>query len=110
GVAEGAGRLAEAREWILTALATKPDAALAGATTYLRLFASAAGGCMLADEALAAARRGGAAGDGADRPGRTAIARFFAENLAVQAPALARMITEGADAVLMADAGIGAPL
>ena len=100
--------LAQATEWILTALAAQPDAALAGATTYLRLFAAAAGGCMLADEALAAARQG-AAGDGADRPGRIAIARFFAENLAIQAPALARIVTESADAVLMADAGIGAP-
>ena len=32
------------------------DAALAGATPYLRLFGHAAGGCMLADEALAATR------------------------------------------------------
>jgi acyl-CoA dehydrogenase len=100
--------LAQATEWILTALTAKPDAALAGATTYLRLFAAAAGGCMLADEALAAARQG-AEGDGADRPGRIAIARFFAENLAIQAPALAHIVTESADAALMADAGIGAP-
>jgi acyl-CoA dehydrogenase len=106
---EATDSLAQATEWVLTALATRPDAALAGATTYLRLFASAAGGCMLADEALAAARQGGATGDdGADKPGRVAIARFFAENLAVQAPALARIVTEGADAVLMADASIGA--
>ena len=109
-LAEAADSLAQATEWTLAALAVKPDAALAGATTYLRLFAAAAGGCMLADEALAAARHGGTSGDGAERAGRIAIARFFAENLAVQAPALARMITEGADAVLMADAGIDAPL
>jgi 3-(methylsulfanyl)propanoyl-CoA dehydrogenase len=108
-LAEATDSLARATEWVLAALATKPDAALAGATTYLRLFASAAGGCMLADEALAAARNGGdTGGNGADRPGRIAIARFFAENLAVQAPALARVVTEGADAVLTADAGIGA--
>jgi acyl-CoA dehydrogenase len=108
-LAEATDSLAGATEWVLAALAGRPDAALAGATTYLRLFASAAGGCMLADEALAAARQEGAAGDGADRPGRIAIARFFAENLAVQAPALARIVTESADAVLTADAGIGAP-
>jgi acyl-CoA dehydrogenase len=100
--------LEQATEWILATLPAKPDAALAGATTYLRLFASAAGGCMLADEALAATRQN-ADGDGADRPGRIAIARFFAENLAIQAPALARIVTESADAALMADAGIGAP-
>jgi acyl-CoA dehydrogenase len=108
-LAEATEALAQATEWILTALAARPDAALAGATTYLRLFASAAGGCMLADEALAASRQGGAAGDGADAPGRLAVARFFAENLAVQAPALARIVTEGADAVLTAEAGIGVP-
>ena len=63
---------------------TNPDAALAGATPYLRLFGTAAGGCMLADEALAASRLADGA---ADKPGRVAIARFFAENIAVQAPA-----------------------
>jgi hypothetical protein len=81
---------------------------LAGATTSLRLFASAAGGCMLADEALAAARQAGGDADGADRAGRVAIARFFAENIAVQSPALARIITQGGDAMLAASAGIGA--
>ena len=60
-----------------------PEAALAGATPYLRLFAYAAGGCMLAEEALAreARRR-------ATAHGRIALARFFAENIAVQAGGL----------------------
>jgi alkylation response protein AidB-like acyl-CoA dehydrogenase len=108
---EATDSLSEATEWLLATLTTQPDAALAGATTYLRLFASAAGGCMLADEALAAARHesGDGEGDGADKAGRVAIARFFAENLAVQAPALARIVKEGADAMLAAGAGIGAP-
>jgi hypothetical protein len=106
-LAEATDSLSEATEWLLAALAAKPDAALAGATTYLRLFASAAGGCMLADDALAAARHGD--GNGADKAGRIAAARFFAENLAVQAPAFARIITQGADAMLAASAAIGAP-
>jgi acyl-CoA dehydrogenase len=105
-LAEATDSLARATDWLLGALETSPDAALAGATTYLRLFASTAGGCMLADEALAAARHAG--DNGVDKPGRIAIARFFAENLAAQAPALARVVTEGADWVLTADAGIGA--
>jgi alkylation response protein AidB-like acyl-CoA dehydrogenase len=104
-LAEATDSLAEATEWLLNALASKPDAALAGATTYLRLFASAAGGCMLADEALAAARQG--EGDYADKAGRVAIARFFAESVAVQAPAFKHIITQGADAMLAASAGIG---
>jgi acyl-CoA dehydrogenase len=107
---EATDSLATATEWMLATLSAKPDAALAGATPYLRLFASAAGACMLADEAVAAGRQDvGAGSHGIDKPGRIAIARFFAENLAVQAPALARVITEGADAVLAVGAGIGAP-
>jgi acyl-CoA dehydrogenase len=103
---EAVDSLAGATDWMLAALASSPDAALAGATTYLRLFASAAGGCMLAEEALAASRDPD--GIGSDKPGRIAIARFFAENLAPQAPALARIVTEGAQSVLAAEAGIGA--
>jgi acyl-CoA dehydrogenase len=100
--------LAGATDWILARLATSPDAALAGAIAYLRLFASAAGGCLLAEEALAAARHKDNNG-GADKPGRMAIARFFAEHLAVEAPGLAQIVTQGADGLLTAGAGIGAP-
>ena len=57
--------LDRATQWILGQLAKNPDAALAGATTYLRMFAHAAGGCMLAEEAVAAARSGNGAGDAA---------------------------------------------
>src|SRR5205823_15020477 len=38
--------------WLLGRLEAAPEAALAGATPYLRLFAYAAGGCALAEEAL----------------------------------------------------------
>src|SRR5215469_1775699 len=65
---EAVEHLARATQWLLARLEGEPDAALAGATPYLRLFGLAAGGCMLADEALAALR---VAGD-ADAPGRVA--------------------------------------
>ncbi|HMA72964.1 MAG TPA: acyl-CoA dehydrogenase [Xanthobacteraceae bacterium] len=107
-LAEATDSLAQATEWVLAALATGPDAALAGATIYLRLFASAAGGCMLAAEALAAARGDDLGDGGADKSGRIAIARFFAENFAAQAPALASIVTESAGSVLAANAAIGA--
>ncbi|MFL4985899.1 MAG: acyl-CoA dehydrogenase [Xanthobacteraceae bacterium] len=101
-----AARLAEAIEsldrttaWLLGKLETAPDAALAGATPYLRLFAYAAGGAMLANEALAAIRA-----SGADPAARIALARFFAENLAVQAGALERTVIDGADSI--ADAAV----
>ncbi|HMK79176.1 MAG TPA: acyl-CoA dehydrogenase family protein [Xanthobacteraceae bacterium] len=95
-LADAVDSLERATVWLLGRLDSAPDAALAGATPYLRLFASAAGGCALAEDALAAMRLNGA---GADAPRRVALARFFAENLAVQAGTLETTITEGADSV-----------
>jgi alkylation response protein AidB-like acyl-CoA dehydrogenase len=69
------------------------DASLAGATPYLRLFATATGGALLAEEALAAARVG------TDPEARIAIARFFAEHLAPSSSGLEREVVEGADSV-----------
>ena len=69
------------------------DASLAGATPYLRLFATATGGALLAEEALVAARVGG------DSDARIAIARFFAEHLAPNSSGLEREVIEGAESV-----------
>src|SRR5437868_6898090 len=79
--------LERATHWLLGSQRNDLAAALAGATPYLRLFALAAGGALLAEEALAAVRLGG---NGADAGGRIALARFFAENLAVGAESLER--------------------
>jgi acyl-CoA dehydrogenase len=87
--------LERATQWLLAQ--TSSDAALAGATPYLRLFGTTAGGCMLAEEALASLR----AGDGT---GRTGLARYFAENIAVQANGLERSIMEGGDSIAAAQA------
>jgi len=95
--------LERATHWLLGSQRNDLDAALAGATPYLRLFALAAGGALLAEEALAAMRL---AGNGADAAGRTAIARFFAENLAVQAASLERTVVEAADSVTDAGAAL----
>ena len=61
GFGETAARLREAidsleraTQWLLAQKGS--DAALAGATPYLRLFGNAAGGCLLAEQALAALR------------------------------------------------------
>src|SRR5439155_24491543 len=91
-LAEAIDSLERATAWLLGQLAQAPEAALAGATPYLRLFANAAGGCALAEEALAAIRLGGDNG-AAEPAARTALARFFAENLAVQAGGLERTVT-----------------
>jgi acyl-CoA dehydrogenase len=90
-------------QWLLARQHNDLDTALAGATPYLRLFALAAGGAFLAEEALAATRLSGNGGDAAPR---IAIARFFAENFAVNAGALERTVVEGADSVTAADAAL----
>jgi acyl-CoA dehydrogenase len=92
---EAVDALDRATQWMLANVESNTDAALAGATPYLRLFGLTAGGCMLADEALAAQR----IGDGADPPGRISLARFFAEHLAVAAGGLERDATEGRESV-----------
>ena len=87
--------------WLLERLGTAPNEALAGATPYLRLFGSTLGGCMVANEAMAARDSGDRFGD----PKRyVTLARYFAENVAVQAPSLERTVVESADTVLGADA------
>ena len=77
-LADAVESLARATEWLLARLDNEPDAALAGATPYLRLFGLATGGCLLAKEALAAIRLN------ADAAARIAVTRFFAENCAVR--------------------------
>jgi acyl-CoA dehydrogenase len=94
------GSLERSSKWLLEKMASAPNDALAGATPYLRLFGSTLGGCMLAGEALAA-RDNETSGD----PQRyVTLARFFAENISVQAGSLERTVTESADSVTAADA------
>ena len=89
--------LERATRWLIAQKSS--DAALAGATPYLRLFGSAAGGCMLAEDALASLRA-------SDGTGRTALARFFAENIAIQASSLERTVTESSDSINGAQAAL----
>ncbi len=92
--------LERATRWMLDALASGRAAeALAGATAYLKLFGLAQGGTALARKALAAqASLDETAGD-KGHAARVVTARFFAEHLAAEAPALERAITEGAGSV-----------
>jgi hypothetical protein len=95
---EAVESLSRTTNWLISRLDKEPDAALAGATPYLRLFGLATGGCLLAQEALAALRLG------TEAAARLAVTRFFAENFAVGAGALERIVVEGAPGVLGADA------
>jgi acyl-CoA dehydrogenase len=92
--------LERATNWLIARLDNEPDAALAGATPYLRLFGLTTGGCLLAQQALAAMRLN------TDAAARVAVARFFAENFAVQAGGLERTVVECAPGLLGADAAL----
>lgn len=81
-----------ASEWLLRSLQTSPDAALAGATPYLRLFSITVGASYLAKAALVEA----------DTSKATVLARFYADNILVLAEGLAQSVTGGADAILVA--------
>ncbi len=86
--------LSEATRYLMETLPSNPDAAMAGATPYLRLFGLAAGGVYLARGALASAR------EGAGPSPYIALARFFAENLTTAAPGLKETVIGGADSTL----------
>ncbi|MGE0565893.1 MAG: acyl-CoA dehydrogenase [Pseudolabrys sp.] len=90
--------LERATQWLLSQKSAEP--VLAGATPYLRLFGNSAGGCMIANEALAALR------SGTDAAARLTLARFFAENICVQASGLERAVTAGDKSVTGADAAL----
>ena len=97
-LAEALDSLTRATQWFQNG--KDADAALAGASPYLRLFGITTGGCYLAQQALAAIRLGETA-----QP-RLVLARFFAENFAVQAGGLERTVVEGAPGLLGADAAL----
>jgi hypothetical protein len=88
---------------LLTENTRKPDAALAGATPYLRLFGLTAGAAYLAEIALAADAVG--AKDPANAA-RIATARFYAENLLPTVAGLEHAVVSGADSILRAEAAL----
>ena len=99
-LSEALDSLTRATQWLIGQTGKDVDAALAGASPYLRLFGITTGGCYLAQQALAAIRLGEAS------QSRLALARFFAENFAVQAGGLERTVVEGAAGLIGADAAL----
>jgi acyl-CoA dehydrogenase len=97
---EAVEALTRTTQWLLGQIGGNASEALAGAVPYLRLFGVTAGGCLLAQQALAALRLN------ADAAPRVALARFFAENFAVQAGALEHTVVEGGAGVIAADAAL----
>ena len=96
-LAEGVDALAEATDWMRTQMTQNPEAALASATPYLRLFGLVTGGSYLARGALAAVRDGSAANGSMHR---VSLARFFAETELPVAPGMAAAVTTSADSIL----------
>ena len=92
---------AAAGDFLLHAMQNDPVRALAGATPYLRLFALARGATLLDKAAHVAS-----AASAAHAARWTALARFFAENIAVDAPGLAQQIMTGGDAVMQGRAAL----
>jgi acyl-CoA dehydrogenase len=98
--------LERATRFMLGALADDAiEQALAGASPYLRLFATAQGGALLGQTALAAHRALTAGDNDPAQGGRVQLTRFFADNIATMAPGLAEVVVSGAaslkDAQLM---------
>ncbi|TXR48124.1 acyl-CoA dehydrogenase family protein [Phyllobacterium endophyticum] len=93
----GLNDLEQASLWLQRAItAGQIREAYAGATPYLRLFGLAAGATYLAKGALAGRN-----------PGRTALARFFAENLLSETSTLKDRIIHGAPSLLDARMALG---
>ena len=72
------------------------EEALAGATPYLRLFATAQGGALLGASALAAHRAASAGENDPANAGRVKLARFYADNIVPSATGLADVVVGGA--------------
>jgi butyryl-CoA dehydrogenase len=99
-LAEAADSLEQATHFMLAQLGSNMEAALAGATPYLKLFALAEGGAALAREALAA--------PDAVAAEKIAVARFYAKHDVNEAAAIAREVIDGSESVPPAEVVFGA--
>jgi butyryl-CoA dehydrogenase len=96
-VGKAVDSLERATRFMLGALADNAtEQALAGATPYLRLFATVQGGALLGASALAAHREASAGDNNPANAGRVQLARFFADNVAPSASGLADVVVGGA--------------
>lgn len=92
--------LEEAVNWLLDNFKPNIKAAHAGAVPFLHLLGIVAGGWQLARGALAAQAKIDAGESDPFYKGKIVTARFFADHLMVQAPALTQSIVAGADGSL----------
>ncbi|MDH3792304.1 MAG: acyl-CoA dehydrogenase [Rhodospirillales bacterium] len=101
---EGILTLEAAGDFLLETGKQEIARAAAGATPYLRIFGTVAGGWLLAKGAAAASRR---LAEGAGDPGflqaKLATGRFYAENVLPQVAGLASQVITGAGSTLALD-------
>jgi len=103
-LADGVKAVADAVEWLLANFGQDVRAASAAAVPFLHLMGVVAGGWQMARAALIAEQR--LVGGEVDRPfyeAKIATARFYADQILVQAPGLAATVTSGAAGVMALD-------
>jgi alkylation response protein AidB-like acyl-CoA dehydrogenase len=98
-LAEGVPALETTTAWFAGETGRDPAAAAAGATSYLRLFGTVAGGYLLARGALAAERLAATGADPGFHAAKIASARFYAEQVLPQAGALVGPVMAGAESL-----------
>jgi len=101
-LAAGVEAAAQCVDYIVANAGKDVKAVFAGAVPFLRLMGIVAGGWQMARAALACEKRL-SSGEDADRPfleAKIATARFFAEHMLVQAPALRATVVNGAAGVM----------
>ncbi len=96
-VAEAVEALAQASDYLAGAMKSSPAEGLAGATPYLRLFALARGATLLEKGAKLARLE-----NDPNVARYETLSHFFAKNVAVAAPGMARMVIEGGPSVTAA--------
>jgi len=103
-LAAGSAAVGEAVDWLLATFGKDVRAASAGAVPFLRLMGVVAGGWQMARAALAAEKKL-AAGEGeqAFYKAKIATARFYADHVLVQAPALRDTVLNGGAGAMALD-------
>ena len=96
-----AAKLRETVQWVSKTFATNPAAVAAGSVYVLKLMGIGLGGWLLARSAVIASDQLAAGeGDADFLKAKVLTARFFADHVMAQVPALTAAVTRGADSVL----------
>jgi len=92
----GISALEQATEWVLQAVRTDPNAALAASVSYMMLTGYVCGGWQMARAAMAARARLSSSDDSEFCRTKIATARFYAEQIMPKAKALLSIVKSGA--------------